>query len=372
MLAYTFDGNSSLTGLNVVNPSGLTFVPNRLGVNNSAASLLLGTVLSTNQLPLLPSNAQPRTSALWIKSSHFGDVMSWGGPPGSGSSQTCCSGTVWINGHFDIHIGSPGYSAYGFTLTAVGGSYDCVSSLIVSDNSWHHLAVTYNGITITLYLDGASVTSCPRTLQTGPNSPLYFGKWLVTGGDAGANSYVGALDDAFVYKRALSGAEISMLYAVNSSNTCVCNCAAGSAGASGLAPCTPCAPGYFASGNGSLSCLICPGGAFSAAGATMCTLCAAGSYSTQIGAVSNFTCQQCPGGHYCPAGTSSLAHLNCGRGNYCPDGSGAPTPCPYQVPPTGGWGALQVQGPAFLVETARCLNHCFWNFTSGDGMLSRC
>ena len=52
--------------------------------------------------------------------------------------------------------------------------------------------------------------------------------------------------------------------------------------------------------------------------------------------------------------------------------SGAPTPCPYQVPPTGGWGALQVQGPAFLVETARCLNHCFWNFTSGDGMLSKC
>ena len=37
-----------------------------------------------------------------------------------------------------------------------------------------------------------------------------------------------------------------------------------------------------------------------------------------------------------------------------------------------GWGALQAQGPAFLVETASCLNHCFWNFTSGDGLLSRC
>ena len=52
--------------------------------------------------------------------------------------------------------------------------------------------------------------------------------------------------------------------------------------------------------------------------------------------------------------------------------SGAPTPCPFQVPPSGVWGALQVQGPAFLVETARCLNHCFWNFTSGDSMLSKC
>jgi hypothetical protein len=100
-----------------------------------------------------------------------------------------------------------------------------------------------------------------------------------------------------------------------------------------------------------------------------CIPCTFGTYSSSNGSI---TCQQCPGGHYCPAGTSSWARLNCGRGNYCPDGSGAPTPCPYQVPPSGGWGALQVQGPAFLVETAHCLNHCFWNFTSGDGMLSKC
>ena len=114
---------------------------------------------------------------------------------------------------------------------------------------------------------------------------------------------------------------------------------------------------------------LCPTGSFSNAGATNCTLCPAGSFTTSTGSVS---CQPCPGGHYCPAGTSSWARLNCGRGNYCPDGSGAPQPCPFQVPPTGGWGALEVQGPAFNVETARCLNHCFWNFTSGDGALSKC
>ena len=114
---------------------------------------------------------------------------------------------------------------------------------------------------------------------------------------------------------------------------------------------------------------LCPKGSFSNAGATNCTLCPAGTFAPATGSTS---CQQCPGGHFCPAGTSSWARLNCGRGNYCPDGSGTPTPCPYQVPPTGGWGALQVQGPAFLVETSHCLNHCFWNFTSGDGVLSKC
>ena len=139
--------------------------------------------------------------------------------------------------------------------------------------------------------------------------------------------------------------------------------------------CTPCSasPGYYCftgvpircpAGSfcplGSTSAIICPKGSFSAAGASNCTLCSPGTFTSATGSTS---CQQCPGGHYCPTGTSSWAFLNCGRGNYCPDGSGAPTPCPYQVPPTGVWGALQVQGSAFLVETARCLNHCFWNFT---------
>ena len=129
-----------------------------------------------------------------------------------------------------------------------------------------------------------------------------------------------------------------------------------------------CPPGRFC-GLGSNSPTLCSKGSFSYAGASTCTLCPAGTFASSTGSTS---CQQCPGGHYCPAGTSSWARLNCGRGNYCPDGSGAPTPCPFQVPPSGGWGALQVQGPAFLVETAHCLNHCFWNFTSGDGLLSKC
>ena len=81
-------------------------------------------------------------------------------------------------------------------------------------------------------------------------------------------------------------------------------------------------------------------------------------------------CAPCPGGHYCAAGAPRRA---CGRGSFCPDGSAAPAACPLQVPPAGGWGAQLVQGPAFVVETAHCLNHCFWNFSAGaDGLLSRC
>ena len=130
--------------------------------------------------------------------------------------------------------------------------------------------------------------------------------------------------------------------------------------------CTPCPAGSFCS-DGVVT--LCPAGSFCPFGSASPTACYASTFSSAPG---SRACQQCVGGHFCPAGTSSWAHLNCGRGNYCPDGSGAPIPCPYQVPPPGGWGALQVQGPAFLVETAQCFDHCFWNTTSGDGALSKC
>ena len=134
-----------------------------------------------------------------------------------------------------------------------------------------------------------------------------------------------------------------------------------------------CSPGTFANFT-SRNCIMCLPGSFSAtAMASSCLPCVAGTFAKPYGATS---CDDCPAGHYCPAGTSSWALLNCGRGNYCPEGSAEPIPCPIQIVPVpyASWAShpLTAQGPAFLVETSSCLNHCFWNFTSGDGMLSKC
>jgi hypothetical protein len=150
--------------------------------------------------------------------------------------------------------------------------------------------------------------------------------------------------------------------------------------------CPPCGPGTFSSIVDAESCSLCPAGSLITNFATSCDACSPGSFSPTAGSLNctlcpsgtfasaprSSSCQRCPAGHYCPANTSSWARLNCGRGFYCPEGSGVPKPCPYQVPPSGGWGQLKVQGPAFMVETAACVNHCFWNFTSGDGVLSKC
>lgn len=77
--------------------------------------------------------------------------------------------------------------------------------------------------------------------------------------------------------------------------------------------------------------------------------------------------KRCPGGYFCPLGTWDPRQTpagKCGRGNYCPEGSSAPLPCPLVVGPNG-----PANGPAFLVETAACYNHCF---NGGPGQLSEC
>jgi hypothetical protein len=134
-----------------------------------------------------------------------------------------------------------------------------------------------------------------------------------------------------------------------------------------------CSPGTYANLT-SRSCIFCPPGSFSNLfSAPSCSPCAAGTFAKPYGSTS---CDDCPAGHACPAGTFSWARLNCGRGNYCPDGSADPIPCPILIVPVpyASWAShpLTAQGPAFLVETSACLNHCFWNFTSGDSMLSKC
>ena len=54
-------------------------------------------------------------------------------------------------------------------------------------------------------------------------------------------------------------------------------------------------------------------------------------------------------------------------GNYCPEGSAAPIPCPLRgsVDPVRG----PANGPAWLADTAVCLNHCY---NGAAGQLSIC
>jgi sugar lactone lactonase YvrE len=280
-----------------------------------------------------------------------------------------------------------------------GVALDSLGALYVSDRSNNRIRVIYQNATVqsfagsgaAAWADGVGALATlnwPHNIASDPSGTLFFADLL--------NNRIRSVSSSSAYVATLAGSSVAARLngigsaaGFNQPIGIALNAGSGALIIGGYSDnsirqltCVPCPASYYCFSGiptlcpagsscplSSINATFCPKGSFSNAGASSCTLCPAGSFTSATGSTS---CQQCPGGHFCPAGTSSWARLNCGRGNYCPDGSGAPTPCPFQVPPTGGWGALQVQGPAFLVETAHCLNHCFWNFTSGDGMLSKC
>ena len=97
---------------------------------------------------------------------------------------------------------------------ADGGNDAFNSTLSVSDNSWHHVALTYDqtasGV-VTIYIDGAvnafNFNASAWTWQPGQEFELGFsndpGRW---------QPYNGMLDDVRVYNRILSDAEVALAF----------------------------------------------------------------------------------------------------------------------------------------------------------------
>ncbi|QTD37353.1 hypothetical protein JL193_14815 [Polaribacter batillariae] len=81
----------------------------------------------------------------------------------------------------------------------------------INDDKWHHVAYTFDGSTVTLYVDGKvdGVNSNASKINTG-----VAGKTAVeVGSQLGANFYSGLMDDVRIYNKALTIDEIKDLAA---------------------------------------------------------------------------------------------------------------------------------------------------------------
>jgi hypothetical protein len=111
---------------------------------------------------------------------------------------------------------SKGSSSAGFHLLTVsavpnlristtGGTFTVTSPTALPTGTWHHLAGTYDGAVMTLYVDGAAVASRALTGTVRASAlPLTGGRY--SSGGSGLN---GRLDELAVYDRALSALEIA-------------------------------------------------------------------------------------------------------------------------------------------------------------------
>lgn len=92
-----------------------------------------------------------------IASTPNSQMVAWGE---AGGSNLCSTGTYGNN------IGFLGYA-----------NDHLVSAAAYDDSAWHHLAVTHNGTTVKVLLDGAEALSEAMTLGTNTLQDLYFARW---------------------------------------------------------------------------------------------------------------------------------------------------------------------------------------------------
>jgi hypothetical protein len=143
-----------------------------------------GYAQSTNAA--LPQGNGSRTMEAWVKTtaSTTGVILNWGRVF---SNQR--SGILVANGH----------------IYYVGEYNDLEGSINVNDGNWHHLAATFDGTTLRLYVDGVMDISSARsfatngtTLRIGQRSP----------GDGGNELYNGIVDEIRVWNVARTQAEL--------------------------------------------------------------------------------------------------------------------------------------------------------------------
>lgn len=144
--------------------------------------------------------SQNITLASWVKVEAFGN---WDGVITKGINNSPYALQLWGNGsiRFTANWGGPtGYSG--------SGSWNSSGTLGV--NSWHHIAVSYDGSNITFFIDG--------NIDSQVNKPgLVFGnnsESLILGADfPGGNEYFdGNMDEVAIWNEALSATEINALY----------------------------------------------------------------------------------------------------------------------------------------------------------------
>jgi hypothetical protein len=82
------------------------------------------------------------------------------------------------------------------------------TSTTVSPNTWTHLALTYSGGNVSVYVNGVLDTQTTASLPTSFYNQLHIGHYA----NYGSLYFNGLVDDVRIYSRALSASEIQALY----------------------------------------------------------------------------------------------------------------------------------------------------------------
>jgi hypothetical protein len=149
-------------------------------------------VIIENASPAAPPNNTSRSGFAWIKAvAEGGNVFSWG----KGST----------NNRWSLLLGGGG-------IGVIGEHNDVKFHGSVELNTWVYVGATFDGSTLTLYVDGVVVRSqlMSTDYETEENTPIFIGKSTY---DRSTGEYFkGSMDEVSIWNNALTTAEVIALY----------------------------------------------------------------------------------------------------------------------------------------------------------------
>lgn len=164
------------------------------------------------------SNLEPSqvTVDAWVKASSpgvFKSIVTKGASGGTSASYALYTGS---SGGLIFYV----FDGSTFVLSPDAGSG-------VWDGAFHHVAGTYDGATVRLYVDGVQVGSgTPTTISIGyglpTNNDLYIGSYNdgITTFPPGFVNFPGVVDEVEIFSRALTGTEIQAIFNAGSAGKC--------------------------------------------------------------------------------------------------------------------------------------------------------
>ncbi|WP_308314609.1 LamG-like jellyroll fold domain-containing protein [Streptomyces gilvus] len=196
--------------LNEVHGGDGTYSGVTLGATGPFSDAKATTYNGSTSYTELPTSVQFGTSdrslELWFKTASQGVIV--------GAQSAAISGATTTSGTWAplLYVGSDNklhghyYSGSGSGSTAFG------STGTVTDNTWHHVALTASGATQTLYLDGVKQASYSGTPADQTYTHLYLGagfakSWINSPGDV--SHFTGSIADAAFYHTALTAADVA-------------------------------------------------------------------------------------------------------------------------------------------------------------------
>jgi hypothetical protein len=120
----------------------------------------------------------------------------------------------WVTGQEDkrVSVAPDGHLVFFLYPTT---SQEVVSSTALTLSTWHHVAATYDGATVKIYIDGTVDAATAAAGDVGDSTgSLTFAHNAVRGAQESQNNgfFAGALDEVRWYNRALSAGEITALH----------------------------------------------------------------------------------------------------------------------------------------------------------------